>query len=142
MYENLEELDQMNWSTRGNVLNQYLRNTSIGTTVKHENCIIFTFFYIQEMTDTRPNHCHSTFIFCLDLYIFTCFIKYIVHQKNSLALIAKWISFDFHHLATLFSSGIIAFPTMLALLEDAILDAKLESVSPTLSSWLCPEAYA
>jgi hypothetical protein len=23
----------MNWSTRGNVLNQYLRNTSIGTTV-------------------------------------------------------------------------------------------------------------
>jgi hypothetical protein len=29
--ENLEELDQMNWS--GNVLNQYLSNTSIGTTV-------------------------------------------------------------------------------------------------------------
>ena len=28
------ELDQMNWSARGNVLNQYLRNTSIGTTVK------------------------------------------------------------------------------------------------------------
>ena len=28
-----EELDQMNWSARGNVLNQYLRNTSIGTTV-------------------------------------------------------------------------------------------------------------
>jgi hypothetical protein len=24
---------QMNWSARGNVLNQYLRNTSIGTTV-------------------------------------------------------------------------------------------------------------
>ena len=24
----------MNWSARGNVLNQYLRNTSIGTTVK------------------------------------------------------------------------------------------------------------
>ena len=33
MYEYLEELDQMNWSARGNVLNQYLRNTSIGTTV-------------------------------------------------------------------------------------------------------------
>ena len=32
----LEELDEMNWSTGGNVLNQlYLRNTSIGTTVKH-----------------------------------------------------------------------------------------------------------
>ena len=34
VYEYLEELDQMNWSARGNVLNQYLRNTSIGTTVK------------------------------------------------------------------------------------------------------------
>jgi hypothetical protein len=33
VYEYLEELDQMNWSARGNVLNQYLRNTSIGTTV-------------------------------------------------------------------------------------------------------------
>jgi hypothetical protein len=26
-------LSQMNWSARGNVLNQYLSNTSIGTTV-------------------------------------------------------------------------------------------------------------
>ena len=34
VYEYLEELDQMNWSARGNVLNQYLRNTSIGTAVK------------------------------------------------------------------------------------------------------------
>jgi hypothetical protein len=34
VYEYLEELDQMNWSARGNVLNQYLSNTSIGTTVK------------------------------------------------------------------------------------------------------------
>jgi hypothetical protein len=34
VYEYLEELDQMNWSARGNVLNQYLRNTSIGTTVR------------------------------------------------------------------------------------------------------------
>jgi hypothetical protein len=33
VYEYFEELDQMNWSARGNVLNQYLRNTSIGTTV-------------------------------------------------------------------------------------------------------------
>ena len=33
MYEYFEELDQMNWSARVNVLNQYLRNTSIGTTV-------------------------------------------------------------------------------------------------------------
>jgi hypothetical protein len=36
VYEYLEELDEMNWSARGNVLNQYLRNTSIGTTV---NCL-------------------------------------------------------------------------------------------------------
>ena len=34
VYEYLEELDEMNWSARGiNVLNQYLRNTSIETTV-------------------------------------------------------------------------------------------------------------
>ena len=36
VYEYLEELDEMNWSARGNVLNQYLRNTSIGTTVRVE----------------------------------------------------------------------------------------------------------
>ena len=36
VYEYLEELDQMNWSARGNVLNQYLSNTSIGTTVMHQ----------------------------------------------------------------------------------------------------------
>jgi hypothetical protein len=34
VYEYLEELDEMNWSAQGNVLNQYLRNTSIGTTVR------------------------------------------------------------------------------------------------------------
>jgi hypothetical protein len=34
VYAYLEELDEMNWSTWGNVFNQYLRNTSIGTTVK------------------------------------------------------------------------------------------------------------
>ena len=33
VYEYLEELDEMNWSARGNVLNQYLSSTSIGTTV-------------------------------------------------------------------------------------------------------------
>ena len=37
VYEYLEELDEMNWSARGNVLNQYLRNTSIGTTVRSNN---------------------------------------------------------------------------------------------------------
>ena len=34
VYEYLEELDEMNWSALGNVLNQYLRNTSIGMTVR------------------------------------------------------------------------------------------------------------
>jgi hypothetical protein len=41
VYEYLEELDQINWSARGNVLNQYLSNTSIGTTV---NVTIFLWF--------------------------------------------------------------------------------------------------
>ena len=40
VYEYLEELDEMNWSARGNVLNQYLRNTSIGTTVNANSCRI------------------------------------------------------------------------------------------------------
>ena len=39
VYEYLEELDEMNWSARGNVLNQYLQNTSIGTTVKLSDCL-------------------------------------------------------------------------------------------------------
>jgi hypothetical protein len=29
VYEYLEELDEMNWSARGNVLNQYLRNFNL-----------------------------------------------------------------------------------------------------------------
>ena len=37
VYEYLEELDEMNWSARGNVLNQYLRNTSIGTNILNEH---------------------------------------------------------------------------------------------------------
>ena len=44
VYEYLEELDQMNWSARGNVLNQYLRNTSIGTTVILSNVTILFIF--------------------------------------------------------------------------------------------------
>ena len=47
VYEYLEELDEMNWSARGiNVLNQYLRNTSIETTVNsygksYRNFVLF-----------------------------------------------------------------------------------------------------
>ena len=43
MYEYFEELDEMNWSARGNVLNQYLRNTSIGTTVIEKVCDALTY---------------------------------------------------------------------------------------------------
>ena len=43
VYEYLEELDEMNWSARGNVLNQYLRNTSIGTTVNVSKIIIYIY---------------------------------------------------------------------------------------------------
>ena len=42
VYEYLEELDEMNWSARGNVLNQYLRNTSFGTTVKSSDIILIS----------------------------------------------------------------------------------------------------
>jgi hypothetical protein len=42
VYKYLEELDEINWSARGNVLNQYLRNTSFGTTVTRK---IFFFKY-------------------------------------------------------------------------------------------------
>jgi hypothetical protein len=51
VYEYLEELDEMNWSARGNVLNQYLRNTSIGTTVIHY------VNYISVFTFCRPHFC-------------------------------------------------------------------------------------
>jgi hypothetical protein len=44
VYEYLEELDEMNWSARGNVLNQYLRNTSIGTTVSVMGTIMLLIF--------------------------------------------------------------------------------------------------
>jgi hypothetical protein len=38
----------MNWSARGNVLNQYLRNTSIGTTViKTESKTFSMSFYVD-----------------------------------------------------------------------------------------------
>jgi hypothetical protein len=47
VYEYLEELDEMNWSTWGNVLNQYLRNTSIGTTVMSFINVIRTSNYVS-----------------------------------------------------------------------------------------------
>jgi hypothetical protein len=53
VYEYLEELDEMNWSARGNVLNQYLRNTSIGTTViKTQQKYPIDFVLLN--TDKRP----------------------------------------------------------------------------------------
>jgi hypothetical protein len=52
----------MNWSARGNVLNQYLRNTSIGTTVKmplRDKCL--------ETRDTIPYRCTFT---CTHMFTF------------------------------------------------------------------------
>ena len=46
VYEYLEELDEMNWSARGNVLNQYLSNTSIGTTVS----VLAWYVYVNTTT--------------------------------------------------------------------------------------------
>jgi hypothetical protein len=47
----------MNWSARGNVLNQYLRNTSIGTTVidERENDANFLHSLVTSMGDIRNN---------------------------------------------------------------------------------------
>ena len=53
MYEYLEELGEMNWSARGNVLNQYLRNTSIGTTVKVE--IFNKMFFLRKIFLSGPD---------------------------------------------------------------------------------------
>ena len=61
VYGYLEELDEMNWSARGNLLNQYLSNTSIGTTVKHSiicrmnrlvNLIFISIVYIKNTNET------------------------------------------------------------------------------------------
>ena len=51
VYEYFEELDEMNWSARGNVLNQYLRNTSIGTTVNYKNK-----FHIKDKVRSIPKY--------------------------------------------------------------------------------------
>jgi hypothetical protein len=54
VYEYLEELDQMNWSARGNVLDQYLSNTSIGTTVTERYCLqLHIQCRIFKLTDSR-----------------------------------------------------------------------------------------
>ena len=53
VYEYLEELDEMNWSARGNVLNQYLRNTSIGTTVINGVVLEFTSRVKNNILPTR-----------------------------------------------------------------------------------------
>jgi hypothetical protein len=58
VYEYLEELDEMNWSARGNVLNQYLRNTSIGTTVMNYDCTAHPILpFITITTKFLSKHC-------------------------------------------------------------------------------------
>jgi hypothetical protein len=54
VYEYLEELDEMNWSARGNVLNQYMRNTSIGTTVSEFNFYVRVRTYEKRVTVMQP----------------------------------------------------------------------------------------
>ena len=62
VYEYLEELDEMNWSARGNVFNQYLSNTSIGTTVIYYvnislyNSIMKSTYmcFLKDLNENRP----------------------------------------------------------------------------------------
>jgi hypothetical protein len=56
VYEYLEELDEMNWSAWGNVLNQYLRNTSIGTTV---NTVVKQDFAVVKQVDGQVKSLES-----------------------------------------------------------------------------------
>jgi hypothetical protein len=63
VYEYLEELDEMNWSARGDVLNQYLSSTSIGTTVRQNTLINILFssggltnhLFVCSLPDTKAN---------------------------------------------------------------------------------------
>jgi hypothetical protein len=63
VYEYLEELDEMNWSIWGNVLNQYLRNTSIGTTVRVKAMLLAhcKLFYVKKflITDYSKAFCNA-----------------------------------------------------------------------------------
>ena len=61
VYEYLEELDEMNWSARGNVLNQYLRNTSIGTTVKNQNIYLCELCGLRYITFNNPCNVHAEY---------------------------------------------------------------------------------
>jgi hypothetical protein len=79
VYEYLEELDQMNWSARGNVLNQYLSNTSIGTTVKHS---IIHKFFLQIMSSII---CHMNRLVNL-IFISIGYIK----NTNETLLLQQW----------------------------------------------------
>ena len=57
VHEYLEELDEMNWSARGNVLNQYLRNTSIGTTVNKPQIDVYGIYsHVHVAILTSSNH--------------------------------------------------------------------------------------
>jgi hypothetical protein len=66
VYEYLEELDQMNWSARGNVLNQYLRNTSIGTTVTGDHIPGDGFNKIKQEINCET----SCYYLCIALFIY------------------------------------------------------------------------
>ena len=50
----------MNWSARGNVLNQYLRNTSIGTTVKRGSDFVIFVLLLRFITNQMNLICQLT----------------------------------------------------------------------------------
>ena len=60
----------MNWSARGNVLNQYLRNTSIGTTVKYQNVYRLLIFRppIKTLLNDNTNELNANLPKFLGLY--------------------------------------------------------------------------
>jgi hypothetical protein len=74
VYGYLEELDEINWSAQGNVLNQYLSNTSIGTTVR---CV--------DTTHYTPLTCHPNCAAGIFLNYFCCTINFTVFLQQDFA---------------------------------------------------------
>ena len=102
--------------------------------LKHINCIIFTFFCIQETTDVRRNHCNSNGYIPPRFSHSPCF-KYIVYRINSFALIVAQFPSTFVILLLFYHPEISNFRPCSPSFEGAILDSELENVGPTLSNY-------
>jgi hypothetical protein len=94
VYEYLEELDQMNWSARRNVLNQYLRNTSIGTTVTHQT--MFVHFTLALINSSGIKFaCSNTNVRQLEqctYYIYVYWVNIIMNSRyNTCVLVTNQI---------------------------------------------------